>query len=206
VSENISVRGESPQLQASNAELDPRNYFDPRDQPVPPLRQNQFGGTVGGPVVRDRSFFFSYEGQRATRSLTRTLSVPTTAVRAGDFTGHETICDPLTIGAGGLCVPFANNRIPSERLDPLAFLEHVPHPDIRRHRAGRLEGARTVGAKRVSHDVAPGNRKRVAELCCAFAASPSIGQVARAEHGRGSPSALKAFRGFPSFSAPTSGL
>jgi carboxypeptidase family protein len=111
--------------------LDAHNYFDPRDQPVPPLRQNQFGGAIGGPLVRDRSFFFvSYEGQRSNRSLTRTFSVPTTAVRAGDFAGGGTICDPLTVETSGVCVPFPDNRIPLERLDPLAvaFLERVPLP------------------------------------------------------------------------------
>ena len=78
--------------------FDAHNYFDPRDQPVPPLRQNQFGGAVGGPLVRDRSFFFfSYEGQRIRRSLTRTFSVPTAAVRNGDFSGFAQICDPVTI-------------------------------------------------------------------------------------------------------------
>jgi carboxypeptidase family protein len=109
--------------------FDAHNYFDLPDQPVPPLRQNQFGGAIGGPLLRDRSFyFFSYEGQRMRRSLTRTFSVPTAAVRNGDFSGMATICDPIAISASGACTPFANNRIPSERLDPLAvsFLEHVP--------------------------------------------------------------------------------
>ena len=112
-------------------QFDAHNFFDPKDQPVPPLRQNQFGGALGGPVVRDRSFFFfSYEGQRARRSLTRTFSVPTEAVRGGDFSGSGTICDPLTITTSGACTPFANNRIPIGRLDPLAvtFLEQVPLP------------------------------------------------------------------------------
>ncbi len=78
--------------------FDARNYFDPRDQPIPPLRQNQFGGALGGPFVRDRSFFFfSYEGQRVRRSLTKTFSVPTQAVRSGDFSGFAQICDPVTI-------------------------------------------------------------------------------------------------------------
>jgi Carboxypeptidase regulatory-like domain len=112
--------------------FDAHNFFDPRDAPVPPLRQNQFGGAAGGPVVRDRSFFFfSYEGQRVRRSLTRTFSVPTAGVRAGDFSGLAPICDPTTItGAGGVCTPFPGGRIPSQRLDPLAvaFLEHVPLP------------------------------------------------------------------------------
>ena len=79
--------------------FDAHNYFDPRDAPVPPLRQNQFGGAVGGPIARDRTFyFFSYEGQRVRRSLTRTFSVPTAAVRTGDFPTFRidpTLIDPL---------------------------------------------------------------------------------------------------------------
>ncbi len=112
--------------------FDAHNYFDARDQRVPPLRQNQFGGTLGGPLVRDRSFFFlSYEAQRVRRSLTRTFSVPTPAVRSGDFSGLGEICDPLAIGQPlGICVPFAGNRIPADRIDPLAaaFLQRVPRP------------------------------------------------------------------------------
>ena len=112
--------------------FDAHNYFDPRDQPVPPLRQNQFGGAVGGPLVRDRTFVFaSYEGQRVRRSLTRTFSVPTDAVRGGDFSGFAPICDPVNVSpATGACTPFAGNRIPAGRIDPLAatFLENVPRP------------------------------------------------------------------------------
>jgi hypothetical protein len=94
-----------------NDRFDAHNFFDPKDEPVPPLSQNQFGGAVGGPLVRDRAFFFaSYEGQRVRRSLTRTFSVPTAAMRAGDFGAFS--LDP-------------------SRIDPLAvaFLEHVPLPN-----------------------------------------------------------------------------
>lgn len=112
--------------------FDAHNYFDRRDRPVPPLRQNQFGGALGGPVVRERSFFhFSYEGLRSRRSLTRTFSVPTQIMRSGDFSGLPTICDPVTIDpATGGCTPFSGNRIPVDRIDPFAaaFLEHVPQP------------------------------------------------------------------------------
>ncbi len=114
--------------------FDAHNYFDPRDEPVPPLDQGQFGGTFGGPIVRDRTFaFFSYEGQRTTRSLTKTFSVPSAAVRGGDFAGFDPVCDPLTRDpAGGACGSyFAGNRIPAGRIDPIAaaFLEQVPPPN-----------------------------------------------------------------------------
>ena len=114
-----------------NDAFDAANYFHPANQPVPPLRQNQFGGSLGGPLARNRSFFFaSYEGTRMRRSLTRAFSVPTAAVRSGNFAGFPAICDPLTIPAAGVCVPFAGNQIPAGRLDPIAvaFLQQVPLP------------------------------------------------------------------------------
>jgi hypothetical protein len=56
--------------------------------------------------------------------------VPTPAVRSGNFAGVAAICDPLTIPAAGVCLPFAGNQIPAGRLDPIAvaFLEQVPLP------------------------------------------------------------------------------
>src|SRR4029078_4948260 len=81
-----------------------------------------------GPIIRNSTFFFaSYEGQRIRRSLTRTFSVPSAAVRAGDFSSFGPICDPT---AADGCVPFAQNRIPTARIDPIAaaFLGHVPLP------------------------------------------------------------------------------
>jgi len=114
-----------------NDAFDATNYFHPKGEPKPPLRQNQFGGTLGGPIVENRTFFFgSYEGTRLNRSLTRTFSVPPAAVRAGDFSSFGAICDPLTISTTGVCTPFPNNRIPANRIDPIAtaFLQHVPLP------------------------------------------------------------------------------
>ena len=111
--------------------FDSANYFQPAGQPLPPLRQDQFGGTLGGPLVKGKSFFFgSFEGQRMKRSLTRTFSVPPVAVRAGNFAGIASICDPLTIPTTGVCAPFPDNQIPAGRIDPIArtLLQHVPVP------------------------------------------------------------------------------
>jgi hypothetical protein len=111
--------------------FDSHNYFDDPTKPVPTLNQNQFGFNIGGPLKKDQTFFFfSYEGQRITRAQTQTFSVPTAALRGGDFSGLPAICDPLTRVAGGACTPFAGNQIPSNRLDPiaLALLAKVPQP------------------------------------------------------------------------------
>jgi hypothetical protein len=111
--------------------FDARNYFQPAGERPPPLRQHQFGGTLGGPMVRNRTFFFaSFEGLRLRRSLTRTFSVPPLAAREGRFEGLATICDPLTIPAAGACLPFPGNVIPPGRIDPIAstFLQQIAPP------------------------------------------------------------------------------
>jgi hypothetical protein len=130
---NVATRAGSNSWRGSafefhrNEAFDSANYFHPAGQSLPELRQNQFGGALGGPVVRDRSFFFgSYEGLQLRRALTRTFSVPSLAMRAGDFSGLPPICDPV----GGTCVPFAGNHIPADRIDPVAaaLLARVPAP------------------------------------------------------------------------------
>jgi hypothetical protein len=134
---NVATKAGSNAFQGSlfefhrNDAFDSPNYFHPKGQQIPPLRQNQYGAAIGGPVLENRTFFFgSFEGTRMRRSLTRTFSVPTAAVRAGNFAGFASICDPLTIPATGGCAPFSNNQIPAGRIDPIAaaFLDSVPLP------------------------------------------------------------------------------
>jgi hypothetical protein len=111
--------------------FDARNFFDPAQKP--PYRQNQFGATAGGPIHKDRTFFFlSYERLRVRQSLTQRFSVPSAKVRKGDFSGLPAIYDPLSAAGAGKRQPLFGNRIPEERLDPtaLAFLEKVPLPNL----------------------------------------------------------------------------
>lgn len=99
----------------------------------PILRHNLFGGTIGGPVQlprlyngHNRTFFsFGYQGARQRGYGQRISSVPTEDMRQGDFAGQATIFDPATtrVLPGGAYArdPFAGNRIPTARLDPIAL-------------------------------------------------------------------------------------
>jgi hypothetical protein len=111
-----------------NSDFDANTFFNNRaGQPKPPFRQNQFGFTVGGPIRKDRTFFFGdYQGFRVRDTKNFVSNVPTAAERLGDFSaaGFGTMYDPATAasnGSGGLTLqPFAGNRIPSQRFDPVA--------------------------------------------------------------------------------------
>ncbi len=114
-----------------NNKLDARNFFDPKN--TPPYRQNQFGAAFGGPIKKDKLFYFgNYEGLRVRQAQTRTFSVPTAAVRSGDFSGLPTIYDPLSTNPDGSRVPFSGNQIPLTRLDSVAgtFLDKLPMPNL----------------------------------------------------------------------------
>jgi outer membrane receptor protein involved in Fe transport len=118
----------------SNSALSARNFFFL--QPVVPKNiQNQYGGTFGGPVKKDRVFFFaSYEGMRQRQSFSATPTVATAAQRAGDFNGTGTLVyDPMTgLPDGRNRTVFPGNRIPADRLDPIALKMQalVPLPNF----------------------------------------------------------------------------
>ncbi len=86
-----------------NTALDARGYFDPTRAP---FKQNQFGGTIGGPIKRDKIFFFAdYQGTRTTQGVsTGNVSVPTLAERAGDFSADAAAFQTTATTSGGQTV------------------------------------------------------------------------------------------------------
>jgi hypothetical protein len=96
------------------------------------FRQNQFGGTLSGPLAPSTYFFASYEGLRSLSSSSSQHLVPTAAVRGGDFSGGTPIFDPVNLDANGNRAPFPNNIIPASRIDPtvakyLSLYEPLPN-------------------------------------------------------------------------------
>jgi hypothetical protein len=148
---NIVTKGGTNQFHGSlfeffrNDKLAANDFFSNmsgRARPV--FRYNQFGGTFGGPVFKNRTFFFfGYEGLRFKDPVIRTTTVPTTLQRAGDFSqtyaangGLIVIHDPLTTRTDPgnpsryVRTPFPDNRIPAARIDPVSanLQKYFPAP------------------------------------------------------------------------------
>ena len=146
-----------------NDKLDAANFFAPvaGDKKVKaPLRYNVFGGTLGGPIRRDKAFFFfGYEGSRRREGATSTLTVPTAEQKAGDFSrtfdargALIPIYDPAsTRSEGGRNVRdlFPGNRMAAARLDPVA-VKLMPFYPVPNRPSDNLTGANNFRANYVS--------------------------------------------------------
>jgi hypothetical protein len=103
-----------------DAALDARNYFDLGSRPIPPFVRNQFGASIGGPLVHDRTFFFAnYEGFREVQASTAIATVPNAFAHQGLL--------PSTSNPGG-CSNAAPNACIAIRIDPRVqqFLDLLP--------------------------------------------------------------------------------
>ena len=120
---NLQIKSGTNNLHGSGFEfhrdsaMDANDFFNNRaHRAKPDFKQNQFGGTLGGPVLKNKSFFFgSYQAHRENQAQTFLSTVPTMAMRSGDFSElSRVIYDPQT------GQPFPGNVIPVGRFDPVA--------------------------------------------------------------------------------------
>jgi hypothetical protein len=145
-----------------NDVLNGRNFFAAKRAPV---RLNQYGGSFGGPIRKDKTHFFvTWEQTRQLTSFDTTSTVPTLLNRQGDFSDLRStagkliqIYDPATGSTASTRQPFLGNVIPIQRFDPVAFaaMSYFPQPN----RPGTVTNANNyIGSSRsaLSRDIAVG--------------------------------------------------
>jgi hypothetical protein len=107
---------------------------DVRNPNTPKQLRTIPGATFGGPIKRDKLFFFgSWEGMYERLIAAGIMTVPTAAQRAGNFQGLTTVYDPTTGNLDGTGrAAFANNQIPTNRINPIAteLLKRIPLPNL----------------------------------------------------------------------------
>ncbi len=100
-----------------NRALDGRNYFAPAAEKSPQHQRNQFGAALGGPLARNRTFFFGdYEGRRVREGITRVTNVPTERERVGEFAGNtipKPYLNPVGLAIAAL-YPLPNRGTPGQ--------------------------------------------------------------------------------------------
>jgi hypothetical protein len=107
-----------------NSYVDAKNYFDRSAGPTPPYKLNDLGAGIGGPILRNKVFFFAdYEGYFERLASTVVSTVPTLAMKQGIFEGVNHIFDPTTTvasGSGYMRTEFVNDTILPGQMDPIA--------------------------------------------------------------------------------------
>ncbi len=138
---NIATKAGSNQIHGvlyeylRNNLLDAKNFFD-RPGPMPGYKRNQYGSSIGGPIKKNKTFFFgNFEGANVRQGITKVATEPTAAMKAGDFSALSTIIyDPSTLHlANGVLTrtPFAGNIIPSAQISPVGVnvVNLFPNPN-----------------------------------------------------------------------------
>jgi len=139
---NVQIKSGTNQFKGSafeyytNEKMRALNYFTPAGTSKGKWTYHQFGATLGGPIQRNKLFFFgSYENTRDHQFATRTISVPTDALRRGDLSASSSaIYDPATGDLNGVGrTAFPGNIIPADRLDATALklISMMPLPNLR---------------------------------------------------------------------------
>jgi hypothetical protein len=108
-----------------NDVLDAKNFFTTEK---PALKRNQFGGSLGGPIVKQHTYFFvNYEGSRLRQGVTNTATVPTLLEKQGDFS--QDAVKPIDPATG---LPYPQDKIPSTSWDAVAnnLLQFYPDPNV----------------------------------------------------------------------------
>ena len=127
----VATRAGTNQLHGSlfaynrNRALSAKNFFVTH-LPKPPFNRNEYGGSLGGPILKNKLFYFgSFEGLRRIGSTPIVSAMPTTALKSGDFSGLAAVRDPSTGES------FPNNRIPTARISPFAreMLKYAADPN-----------------------------------------------------------------------------
>ncbi len=136
-----------------NTAMDARNFFLVAPVPKQVLKQNQFGGTVGGPIIKDRTFFFfSYEGLRSVEQNASLANVLSVAEDNGDFSAllpATQLYSPYT----GL--PYPNNQIPVDPVAQNIAQKYIPLPNTNQNGlnyAGVTSGNESVNQYLVRFD------------------------------------------------------
>ncbi|MBV9081353.1 MAG: carboxypeptidase regulatory-like domain-containing protein, partial [Acidobacteriaceae bacterium] len=138
---NVHIKSGTNEIHGSGFEYNINNdfiarpYFAPATQRQPKYINNDTGGTIGGPIIKNKLFYFvSYDGYFIRQNAGKYLTVPTAAIRSGDESASSTmVYDPNTGRSDGSGrTPFSGNKIPANRISPIAqkLVNITPLPNI----------------------------------------------------------------------------
>ena len=165
-----------------NSALDANDYFTKRSGgSIPAFKQNQFGGNIGGPIFKDKTFFFvDYEGFRSRLGETELMTLPTALQRQGIFTetdpvsgaAQATIYDPNSNMDPALRTPYPNNTVTNINPVSAKVIALLPLPNPKGANGAPLLNNNFLGSDILAHDVDQGDLRidhRVSSRNQAFA-------------------------------------